>query len=71
MSSNLTKNLYAESEDADFVDEEAYDDFDDDWNEDFEEHDWDDELENEEEEEDFDSIPAKRFSAKHECYEDD
>ena len=71
MTSNLTKNLYAELDESDCVEEESYDDFDDGWDEDFEEHDWDDELENEEEEEDFDSIPAKRFSAKHECYEDD
>ena len=53
MTSNLTKNLYAELDDSDFVEEESYDDFDDDWDEDFE------------------SIETKRFSAKHECYEDD
>ena len=74
MTSRLTKNLYAELEEYDFADEEIYDednddkDFDDDWDEDFEEHDWDEGFEDEEE---FDSIPAKRFSAKHECYEDD
>jgi len=66
MTSKLTKNLYADSDDSDFV-EEAYDEFDNDWDEDFEEHDWADEFDDE----DFESIETKRFSAKHECYEDD
>ena len=70
MTSKLTSNLYADSEDANFVEEEAYDDFDDEWDEDFEEDDWDDDYDFDDDE-DFDSIPAKRFSGKHECYEDD